>query len=77
MAVETEWSCPIYCNAEDDIAYVICCLHQFYLACILWCAKRGPSCPLCRQTVNTIMLPEGDFLEMDIPYPSDPLVDSH
>lgn len=55
MATQTEWSCSTCCNAEDDVAYMTPCLHQFCLGCPVWWAKRKPECPLCRQAVNTII----------------------
>ena len=80
MAAETEWSCPICRDTEDDVAYVTPCLHQFCLGCILRWAKRNPSCPLCRQTVKTIISSvrsEKDFMEMVVPHPSDAPVAGH
>ena len=80
MAAETEWSCPICRDAEDDVAYVTPCLHQFCLGCIVRWAKRNPSCPLCRQTVKTIISSvrsEKDFVEMVVPHPSDAPVAGH
>ena len=80
MAAETEWSCPICRDAEDDVAYVTPCLHQFCLGCIVRWAKRNPSCPLCRQPVKTIISSvrsEKDFVEMVVPHPSDAPVAGH
>nr|XP_021138973.1 uncharacterized protein LOC110356483 [Columba livia] len=80
MATEAEWSCPICHNAEDEVAYVTPCMHQFCLGCILRSAKRRSSCPLCMQTAKTIIYSvwsEEDFLEMDVPQSSDPSADGH
>ena len=74
MAAVAEWSCPICRDAEHDVAYVTPCLHQFCLGCIVRWAKRKPSCPLCRQTVNSIIFSvrsEDDFLEMGVQRHSD------
>nr|XP_021154911.1 uncharacterized protein LOC110365170 [Columba livia] len=79
MAAETEWSCPMCRSADDEVAYVTPCMHQLCLGCVLRWAKRRSSCPLCRQTVNTVVFSvwsEHDFLEMDLPEPSDPSADS-
>lgn len=75
MAPEAEWSCPICGDAPDDVAYVTPCLHKFCLGCIVRWANRKSSCPLCRQTVSTILFSvrsEDDFLEMVLPEPSEP-----
>ncbi|XP_021154917.2 uncharacterized protein LOC110365176 [Columba livia] len=79
MAAETQWSCPMCRSADDEVAYVTPCMHQLCLGCVLRWAKRRSSCPLCRQTVNTVVFSvwsEHDFLEMDLPEPSDPSADS-
>ena len=78
MATEGEQSCPICRNAEDDVAYVTPCLHQFCLGCIVRWAKRRPSCPLCRQPVSSIIYSvqsEDDFLRVVLPRPSGLSVD--
>lgn len=75
MATGSEWSCPICREASGDIAYVGSCLHQFCRACIVHWARKNPSCPLCRQTVHTIIypaLPDQGFVEMAVPQPSVP-----
>ncbi|KAK4815742.1 hypothetical protein QYF61_006780 [Mycteria americana] len=80
MATEAEWSCPICREAQEAVAYVTPCVHLFCLGCIVRWAKRSPTCPLCRQTVNTVIYSvrsEDDFLEMVIPHVSDPSVAGH
>ncbi|XP_074666394.1 uncharacterized protein LOC141917201 [Strix aluco] len=67
MAEESEWRCPICSDTRDGAAYVTPCLHQFCLGCIVRWTNRKASCPLCRQTVKSIIYSvrsEEDFLEM-------------
>ncbi|CAN0160537.1 unnamed protein product [Bubo scandiacus] len=67
MAAGSDWSCPICGETQDGVTYVNPCLHQFCLGCIVRWAKRKASCPLCRQTVQSIIYSvrsEEDFLEM-------------
>ncbi|NWY20434.1 TOPRS ligase, partial [Aphelocoma coerulescens] len=54
MATGKEWSCPICCDAPDDIAYAMPCGHRFCLGCILRWAERNPACPLCRRSILTV-----------------------
>ncbi|CAN0307069.1 unnamed protein product, partial [Bubo scandiacus] len=80
MASGSEWSCPICGESQDGVAYVTPCLHQFCLGCIVRWTKRRLSCPLCRQTVITIIYSvrsEEDYLEVIVPHPSDPSVAGH
>uniref|UniRef100_A0A8D0FVF7 RING-type E3 ubiquitin transferase n=1 Tax=Strix occidentalis caurina TaxID=311401 RepID=A0A8D0FVF7_STROC len=51
----SEWSCPICGETQDGVTYATPCLHQFCLGCIVRWAKMKQSCPLCRQTVITII----------------------
>ncbi|KAL2308571.1 hypothetical protein Nmel_001620, partial [Mimus melanotis] len=70
MATRAEWSCPICREASGNIAYVGSCLHQFCRGCIVRWATKNPSCPLCRQTVHTIIYPrtsDKGFVEMAVP----------
>ncbi|XP_041256280.1 uncharacterized protein LOC121333734 [Onychostruthus taczanowskii] len=74
MATETEWNCPICRDIPGEIASVTPCVHLFCLGCIVRWAKRKPSCPLCRQAINSIIYSvrsEEDFLEIVLPSPSD------
>ncbi|NXM60578.1 TOPRS ligase, partial [Illadopsis cleaveri] len=74
MATETEWNCPICRDIPGEIASVTPCVHLFCLGCIVRWAKRRPSCPLCRQAINSIIYSvrsDEDFLEMVLPGPSD------
>ncbi|XP_071312585.1 ATP-dependent RNA helicase CshA-like [Agelaius tricolor] len=73
MATRAEWSCPICREASANIAYVRSCLHQFCRGCIVRWARKNPSCPLCRQTVHTIIYPaphNQGFVEMVVSEPS-------
>lgn len=75
MATGSEWSCPICREASADIAYVGSCLHQFCRGCIVRWARLNPSCPLCRQTVHTIIYPTAPsqgLAETAVPQPSTP-----
>ncbi|NWI57716.1 TOPRS ligase, partial [Calyptomena viridis] len=54
MAMGKEWSCPICCDAPDDVAYAMPCGHRFCLGCILRWAERNPACPLCRRSILTV-----------------------
>ncbi|NXY13794.1 TOPRS ligase, partial [Atrichornis clamosus] len=54
MATGKEWSCPICCDAPDDVAYAMPCAHRFCLGCILRWAERNPACPLCRRSILTV-----------------------
>uniref|UniRef100_A0A8C3M5M0 RING-type E3 ubiquitin transferase n=1 Tax=Geospiza parvula TaxID=87175 RepID=A0A8C3M5M0_GEOPR len=74
MATETEWNCPICRDIPGEIASVTPCVHLFCLGCIVRWAKTKPSCPLCRQAINSIIYSvrsEEDFLEIVLPSPSD------
>ncbi|XP_023800623.1 protein FAM189A2 isoform X2 [Cyanistes caeruleus] len=53
-ATETEWNCPICRDARDDLAYVVPCLHQFCLACIMRWAEMQRVCPLCREVIEAV-----------------------
>ncbi|KAK0681821.1 TOPRS ligase, partial [Pygoscelis papua] len=66
MATETEWTCPICRDARDDVAYVMPCLHQFCLGCILRWTRRKPECPLCRRPIEIVRFSvqaEDDYLQ--------------
>ncbi|KAJ7398035.1 hypothetical protein BTVI_129581 [Pitangus sulphuratus] len=80
MAEETEWSCPVCRDIEGEIASVMPCLHLFCLGCIVRWVKNKPTCPLCRQTIHTIlysMRSEEDFLEIVLQRPPDPVAAAH
>ncbi|XP_068057763.1 E3 ubiquitin-protein ligase Topors-like [Anomalospiza imberbis] len=73
MATETVWNCPICRDIPGEIASVTPCVHLFCLGCIVRWAKTKPSCPLCRQAINSIIYSvrsEEDFLEIVLPSPS-------
>ncbi|CAN8219784.1 unnamed protein product [Coccothraustes coccothraustes] len=73
MATAAEWSCPICREASGNIAYVRSCLHQFCRGCIVRWASKNPSCPLCRQTVRTIIYSgphDQGFVEVAVAEPS-------
>lgn len=51
---ETDWNCPICRDARDDLAYVMPCLHQFCLACIIRWGEMQRVCPLCRELIEAV-----------------------
>ncbi|XP_027508248.1 E3 ubiquitin-protein ligase Topors-like isoform X2 [Corapipo altera] len=53
-ATETEWNCPICRDTRDDLAYVMPCLHQFCLGCIMRWAEMQIVCPLCRELIESV-----------------------
>ncbi|NXM08721.1 TOPRS ligase, partial [Tyrannus savana] len=53
-ATETEWNCPICRDTRDDLAYVMPCLHQFCLGCIMRWAEMQIVCPLCRELIEAV-----------------------
>ncbi|NXD58182.1 TOPRS ligase, partial [Corvus moneduloides] len=53
-ATETDWNCPICRDARDDLTYVMPCLHQFCLACIMRWAEMQRVCPLCREQAEGV-----------------------
>ncbi|NWW57975.1 TOPRS ligase, partial [Ifrita kowaldi] len=53
-ATETKWNCPICRDARDDLTYVMPCLHQFCLACIMRWAEMQRVCPLCREQIEGV-----------------------
>lgn len=72
MATGKEWSCPICCDAPDDVAYAMPCGHRFCLGCILRWAERNPACPLCRRSILTVKFSdhgEDDYLHCVITPP--------
>ncbi|NWU26092.1 TOPRS ligase, partial [Dyaphorophyia castanea] len=50
-STETDWNCPICRDARDDLTYVMPCLHQFCLACVMRWAEMQRLCPLCREQI--------------------------
>ncbi|RMC15909.1 hypothetical protein DUI87_08114 [Hirundo rustica rustica] len=80
MATETEQNCPICRDVPGEIASVTPCVHLFCLGCIVRWAERNPSCPLCRQAIDSIIFSvrsEEDFLEIVLPSPSDSSAADH
>ncbi|NWH48170.1 TOPRS ligase, partial [Fregata magnificens] len=78
MATESEWSCPICCDDQEDVAYLSPCLHQFCLGCALRWAWQKPNCPLCRLVTTAILFSvrsDDDFLTFDVPGPAEPPAD--
>ena len=74
MATETEWSCPICCDARNDIAYAMPCGHRFCLGCIVRWADVKPECPLCRRPIEIVRFSvqaEDDYLQCVITPPEE------
>ncbi|KAF1584444.1 UNVERIFIED_CONTAM: hypothetical protein FQV15_0018267, partial [Eudyptes pachyrhynchus] len=70
MATEPERTCPICCDAQADVAYVMPCLHRFCLGCILRWTRMKPECPLCRRPIEIVRFSvraEDDYLECVVP----------
>ncbi|KAF1664830.1 hypothetical protein FQA23_0014828, partial [Aptenodytes patagonicus] len=70
MATEPECTCPICHNARNDVAYVMPCLHQFCLGCILRWTRMKPECPLCRRPIEIVRFSvraEDDYIQYVIP----------
>ncbi|KAF1444316.1 TOPRS ligase, partial [Pygoscelis papua] len=70
MAMEPEWTCPICHDARNDVAYLMPCLHQFCLGCILRWTRRKPQCALCRTPIEIVRFSvqaEDDYLQYVIP----------
>lgn len=56
---ESEWTCPICGYHQDDVAYVIPCLHQLCYGCAVWWAeKQAELCPMQAQHKNHPVLSE-------------------
>ena len=75
MAAESEWSCPICQDNQDDVAYTSPCLHQFCLGCAVRWAQQKPNCPLCRSGTTAILFSvwsDDDYLTFDMPGPAEP-----
>uniref|UniRef100_A0A8C0BT45 RING-type E3 ubiquitin transferase n=1 Tax=Buteo japonicus TaxID=224669 RepID=A0A8C0BT45_9AVES len=80
MATEGEWSCPICCDDQGDIAYVSPCLHRFCLGCALRWVRQKPNCPLCRSGATAILFSvqsEDDFLTWRVPSLGEPTAEDH
>ncbi|NXL54090.1 TOPRS ligase, partial [Podilymbus podiceps] len=75
MAAESEWSCPVCCDDQDDVAYLSPCLHKFCLGCALRWARQKPNCPLCRARTTTVVFSvwaDDNYLTFDVPGPAEP-----
>ncbi|NXI63117.1 TOPRS ligase, partial [Anseranas semipalmata] len=72
------WTCPACGDRWDDVAYLTPCLHQLCYGCALRWARRRPSCPLCREAIETIrysVRSAEDYLEVAVPEPAEHLQD--
>lgn len=75
MATESEWSCPICHDDQDDVAYMSPCFHKFCLGCALHWAQQKPNCPLCRSVTTAILFSawsDDNYLMFDVPGPAEP-----
>ncbi|KAL2294796.1 hypothetical protein Nmel_008546 [Mimus melanotis] len=76
MATETEWSCLICQDAQNDMASALPCDHQFCLGCLLQWTRRNQVCPLCSRLVETVRLSEWgeqDYLLLAVISPEESL----
>ncbi|NWU85473.1 TOPRS ligase, partial [Onychorhynchus coronatus] len=72
-ATETEWNCPICRDTRDDLAYVMPCLHQFCLGCIMRWAEMQIVCPLCRELIESVRfsVQTGSYIDCVFTAPED------
>ncbi|NXK41857.1 TOPRS ligase, partial [Piprites chloris] len=76
MARETDNTCPICQDTQNDRASALPCHHQFCLGCILRWTRRNPSCPLCRRMIETVRFSEQsewDYIQLVISSPEESL----
>ncbi|XP_066854965.1 E3 ubiquitin-protein ligase Topors-like [Anser cygnoides] len=72
------WACALCRHGQDDVAYLMPCLHQLCLGCVLRWAKEKPSCPLYGgrlQSIKYSVRSADDYLECPIPEPAEQLGD--
>ncbi|XP_071590490.1 uncharacterized protein [Heliangelus exortis] len=80
MATGSEWSCPICCDNQEEVACLSPCLHQFCLGCALRWVEQNPKCPLCRNKTMSVffsMLEDDDYLAFDVPSSAEVLAEFH
>uniref|UniRef100_A0A674H4M5 RING-type domain-containing protein n=1 Tax=Taeniopygia guttata TaxID=59729 RepID=A0A674H4M5_TAEGU len=71
MATETDGNCAICQDTLHDVASTQPCGHHFCRGCILQWIHTNPSCPLCREAIETVRFSDdaGDYLEIVITVP--------
>ncbi|XP_074673819.1 uncharacterized protein LOC141920635 [Strix aluco] len=80
MAAESEWRCPTCCDNQEDVAYVLPCLHQFCIGCAVRQAQQNLRCPLCKSATTAIKFSvwsENDYLTFDVPGPTESVAEDH
>ncbi|NXF69428.1 TOPRS ligase, partial [Ciccaba nigrolineata] len=80
MAAESEWRCPICCDNQENVTYMLPCLHQFCIGCAVRWAQQNPRCPLCQSATTAIKFSvwsENDYLTFNVPGPTESVAEDH
>ena len=55
MEAALDTRCPVCLDNWDSAAYAMPCCHQFCFPCIQRWTSTRPQCPLCKQSVQSII----------------------